>query len=143
MARDKADPVVEALAKVDLFSGLTPKELAVIAGLAKPASYAVGDTIVREGDTTARFYLLLSGTAVVEHAGRVLAELGPASYVGEMAVLDGGPRTATVRATSDVEAVSLASFSLRPVLTQHPDTLMKLVVKLCERLRAAQADPTH
>jgi CRP/FNR family transcriptional regulator, cyclic AMP receptor protein len=143
MARDKADPVVEALAKVDLFTGLTTKELTVIAGLAKEASFDEGAAIVTEGDATARFYVLLSGTAAVEHGGKVIAELGPGAYIGEIAVLDDGPRTATVRATSPVQAVSLASFSLRPVLKQHPDTLMKLVVRLCQRLREAQADPTH
>jgi CRP-like cAMP-binding protein len=125
MAR-KADPVAEALGKVDLFADLSPKELSVVAGLAKPSSFAEGDRIVTEGDTSARFYLLVSGTDV-----------------GEIAVLDRGPRTATVVATSAVTTLSLASFSLRPVLKEHPDVLMKLVVKLCERLRLAQDSPLH
>jgi CRP/FNR family transcriptional regulator, cyclic AMP receptor protein len=143
MARAKVDPVAEALGKVDLFAGLSPKELGLIAGLARQSSYVEGENIVTEGDTSARFYLLTDGTANVEHGGRVLARLAAGDYVGEMAVLDGLPRSATVRATGPVEVLSLASFSLRPVLKEHPEILMKLLARLCLRLREAQASPTH
>jgi CRP/FNR family transcriptional regulator, cyclic AMP receptor protein len=143
MARTKSDPIAEALGSVDLFAGLAPKELSVLAGLARPYSYSPGDDIVVEGDTSARFYLITSGTVDVLIDGKRVNKLGPGESFGEIAVLDRGPRTATVRATSPVETLSLASFSLRPVLKEHPDILMKLVVHLCERLRAVEASATH
>jgi CRP-like cAMP-binding protein len=142
MARGTPDPVVEALSKVDLFSELDPKDLKVIAALAKPYKFPAGEQIVAQGDTSARFYLITEGTADVFVNGKRVAQLGPDEYFGEMAVIDRLPRSASVVATTPVSSLSLASFSLRPVLRQNPDVALKLLVKLSIRLRRAEAAPT-
>lgn len=133
------DPTAKALSQVKLFSGLSPKELGVLAGLVRPFKFAAGEEIVREGDEGSRFYLINDGTADVTVRGKVVAQLGPGDHFGEIAVLDRQPRAATVTATTPMTTSSLASFSLRPVLREHPELLEKLLVQVCQQLREAQA----
>lgn len=135
MARGAVNPVVEQLAKVDLFSDLTKKELGVVADLAKEFRFADGAAIITEGEGSARFYLIMEGQVAVKVNGRTRATLGPGDYFGELAVIDNGPRSATCLAVGPVRTLSLASFSLRPVLRQHPDVTLKLLAKVVERLR--------
>jgi CRP-like cAMP-binding protein len=142
MAGPTTEQATAALARVPLFADLSPKELSVLAGLSRPYSFAAGDDIVTEGDTSARFYLITSGEADVLLHGQAVEKVGPGDHFGEIAMLDGGPRAATVRATTPVEALSLASFSVKPVLREHPDILFKLIQQLCGRLREAEQRPT-
>jgi CRP-like cAMP-binding protein len=142
MASQGVDPAEEALGKVPLFSDLSQKEIKLLAGLTRPYSYKPGDDIVTQGDTTARFYMITQGEAAVLVHGEQVETLSAGSHFGEIAMLDGGPRAATVRALTPVETLSLASFSVRPVLRDHPDILVKLIQELCGRLRAAESSPT-
>ncbi len=135
MARGTTNPAIDKLASVDLFSGLTKKELGVLADLAKEFRFTDGTAIVSEGETSARFYLITDGQVQVKVNGRTRVTLGPGDYFGELAVIDNGPRSATCIAQGPVTTLSLASFSLRPVLKQNPDVTFKLLVKVTERLR--------
>jgi CRP/FNR family transcriptional regulator len=135
----KSDPNVEALAGVDLFQGLTRKELAEVARLLKPYRFRAGDTLMEEGDRSGRFYLITAGSAAVVVGGRKRLSLGPRDYVGEVAVIDEGPRTATVLAETDLETMSLASFNLRALLKTNATLSFKLLLETCKRLRAADA----
>jgi CRP-like cAMP-binding protein len=131
----KTDPVRDELSKVRLFQGLTPKELGAIAALAKSFTFASGSTIVEEGTQGGRFYLIVSGEAdVVAHEHSVV-RLGPGAYFGEIALIDEGPRTATVRAVTDVEALGIAAFNFRPLLKNEPNVAFKVLVEICRRLR--------
>jgi CRP-like cAMP-binding protein len=132
----KSDPVFDSLAQVRIFSGLTRKELLAIAALAKPFTFAAGSTLVEEGTEGGRFYLITSGKAEISIRGQTVRTLGPGSYLGEIAMIDGGPRTATVRAATDVEALGIASFNFRPLLRSEPGVAFKILVELCGRLRA-------
>jgi CRP/FNR family transcriptional regulator, cyclic AMP receptor protein len=136
--RGTVDPTAELLGKVDLFSDLSPKELGVLASLAKEHQHRDGATIVEQGDTSARFYLVKEGQVAVKVNGRVRSRLGPGDYFGELAVIDGAPRSASCIADGPVTTLSLASFSLRPVLRQHPDVTLKLLAKVVERLRRVE-----
>jgi CRP-like cAMP-binding protein len=132
----KSDPVFDSLAQVRIFSGLTRKELSAIAALAKPFTFPAGSTLVEEGTEGGRFYLITSGKAEISIRGQTVRTLGPGSYLGEIAMIDGGPRTATVRAATDVEALGIASFNFRPLLRSEPGVAFKILVELCGRLRA-------
>src|SRR6188472_3583209 len=131
----KTDPVVDQLADVPLFAGLSRKELAVIATMTKPYRFPAGATIVEEGTTGGRFYLLTVGQVDVLVNSHRVTGLGPGGSFGEIALIDEGPRTATVVARSDVEALGIASFNFRPLLKNEPGVAFKLLVELCRRLR--------
>ncbi len=137
----RTDPVVDQLARVPLFAGLSRKELSPIADMAKPYRFAAGSTIVEEGTTGGRFYLVSSGQVDVLVNSHRVTGLGPGGTFGEIALIDEGVRTATVVARSEVEALGIASFNFRPLLKSEPAVAFKLLVELCHRLR--EADRMH
>jgi CRP/FNR family transcriptional regulator len=140
MARAKSDPLVQRLANVELFEGLSTKQLDAIASAMRERTFAAGDTIIEEGATDGRFYLIDSGTADVSLKGTVVDHLGPGDYFGEIALIDNGPRTASVTATSDVRSLTLAHFNFRAVLKDNPDLVQKLLVQVCRLLRNTEAE---
>jgi CRP-like cAMP-binding protein len=139
MARTKPNPLVQRLANVALFDGLTTKQLDAIASAMRERTFASGQTIIEEGAKDGRFYLIDSGSAEITVKGNVIAALGEGDYVGEIALIDNGPRTASVTATSDVRALTLAYFNFRAVLKDNPDLMHKLLVQVCGFLRATEA----
>jgi CRP-like cAMP-binding protein len=143
MAKPIADPVVDMLGSIDIFRGLERKHLALIRQAARDHRFKPGETIVAEGGTDKRLYVLLSGHAEVSAGSSVIALLGPGRYVGEIAVFDGGDRTATVTASTDVTAISVNSVNLRALLKEHPAMSLKLIEGLCARVRAQGASPTN
>jgi CRP-like cAMP-binding protein len=84
-------------------------------------------------------FIVLDGTADADVDGNVVASYGPGDYFGEMSVLDGGPRSATVTATSALTLAGLAAFNLRGVVVDEPSIAMHLIEVLTRRLRAANA----
>jgi CRP-like cAMP-binding protein len=133
----KTNPALEHLGKVRLFQGLTPKELAAIGALAKTFTFPAGSVIVEEGAQGGRFYLITAGEAdVIVHDQSVLT-LREGGYFGEIALIDEGPRTATVRAITEVEALGIASFNFRPLLKNEPGVAFKILQEVCRRLRDA------
>ena len=129
---------VDALSKVDLFAGLSPKALKRVASQARTGHHAAGTELTVEGRDGLGLHLLLSGTAEVLVGSTTARTLGPGEYFGEISLIDGGPRSATVRATSEVEALSLPSWAFRPLLDEEPEIARALLLVLCERLRAAE-----
>jgi CRP/FNR family transcriptional regulator, cyclic AMP receptor protein len=140
MAR-KVNPMVELLRGVDLFEGLTTKELESVADACKRAEFRSGYDIVTQGDPSARLYIIVDGTADVLVHGTKVRTIGPGDYFGEMAVIDGQPRTATVTATSPVSVLSLAHFNVKRLLRTLPDIGFKMLRNACERIRALESEP--
>jgi CRP-like cAMP-binding protein len=131
------DPVV-LLAKVSLFDGLSRKELQTIQRSAKEVNFPAGRTIVSEGATGIGFHMIVTGKAKVTLKGRTRATLGAGDYFGEMSLIDRGPRSATVTAATDVQTLSLASWSFLSILDKNPTISRKLLTELCRRLRIAE-----
>ena len=131
------DPVIAMLGTVDLFEGLSNKELAVVRDEARDAVVAAGDVIVREGESDRRFYLILHGDAEISIKGNPIRRLGGGDYFGEVSVLDGGERTATITAVTDVKLLTLAHFNMKGLIKAHPDLAYKLMLGLCGVLRRA------
>jgi CRP/FNR family transcriptional regulator len=133
------DPV-ELLARVPLFSELSRRELERIAQVAIPRSFPAGVRVLHEGDRSDACYLVRSGDLRVtrEHSdGRAiaLATLGPGDLFGELAMLDGQARSASVETLSDSELLALPASDFRRLLAEHPDISVKLVGALTRRLR--------
>ena len=132
-----ADRKLEHLANVRMFSSLNKKELGLISRAADVVTVRGGSEIVTEGTIGHEFYLILDGKATVKRGGRKVAELGPGHYFGEMALLDRGPRSATIVADGDVELVIIGQREFMGVLDQIPAVSHKLLVTMAARLRDA------
>lgn len=128
------------LARVPLLSDLEEDELQRIAQVAIPRSFPKGARVFHEGDTSDACYVIRSGEVRVtrEHPdGRAiaLATLGPGELVGELAMIDGGSRSASVEALTDVELLAVSAADMRSLLERNAQMTAKLVVALTKRLR--------
>lgn len=133
------------LGGVDFLGALTREQLARLAGEARVAPYPRGLPVVRQGDAGDSLFVIVSGHVEVlaQHDGggpeRSLARLGPGSYFGEMSLLTGAPRSATIRAIEDTELLVLTKEALRPVLLADPAVAERLSHTLARR-RAERED---
>jgi CRP/FNR family cyclic AMP-dependent transcriptional regulator len=132
---DKAD----VLKKVPLFAGLSRRYLDLIAAEADEVKEEAGTVLTKQGGLGQEFLLILEGGARVERDGTVIARLGPGDFFGEMSLIDGLPRSASVIAESPSVLLVIQSRSFRSLLDAVPELQRKLLVTLCARLRAADA----
>lgn len=126
----------EALKKVPLFVGLSGRQLDIVAKEADEVSALAGKTLARQGQIGHEFLLILAGRARVERDGTALARLKPGDCFGEMSLIDGKPRIASVIAETPVTLLVISSRSFSLVLDTVPALRKKILVTLCERLRA-------
>lgn len=134
--------VVTRLAKVPLFSGCSQKDLQTIARVVKDIDHDEGTVIAREGEPGIGLFVIADGTAEVTIGGAKKAALGPGDFFGEIALLDGGPRTATVTATSDVKLLGLTEWVFRGLMEEHPTIAVKTLQAMAGRLRNATKSAT-
>jgi len=132
--------IEEALARAPLFAGVPKRHLRALARLAKEVSYRPGQRIVREGIAGSSLYVVVEGRARVERAGRGLATLDEGELFGEISLLDGGPRSASVVAEVAVRCVKLDGRDFRNLLEREPSVVLRLLAALAARLRH-QEDP--
>jgi CRP/FNR family cyclic AMP-dependent transcriptional regulator len=128
---------VSRLANVPLFSDCSQRDLSTIARVVREIPHAAGTIIAREGEPGVGLFILLDGTAEVSIGGRKKATLGPGEFFGEIALLDGGPRTATVMAKTDVQLLGLTEWVFRGLMTEHPTIALKTLQQMAGRLRVA------
>lgn len=133
------DPKLEHLAQVKMFSSLNKKELGLVAKASDVVKVTEGTEIVKEGQIGHEFYLILDGSATVRRAGRKIASLSAGDYFGEMALLDRGPRSATVVANGHCELLVIGQREFMSVLDQVPVVAHKLLVNMATRLREADS----
>lgn len=129
------------LSQVPLFSACTDRELDRLARHAELVEFRAGDVLMTEGETGHEFYAIIDGEVGVTSGGETLAKLGPGGYVGEQALLDPGPRTATVTALGDTHAVLLSSREFYAAIEDVPGLSRKLLQGLAHRLRHASPQP--
>jgi CRP-like cAMP-binding protein len=132
-----ADPKIQHLSQVQMFSSLNKKELGLIARAADVVTVKPGTEIVAQGTPGHEFYLVMSGQAAVRRNGRKVATLGPGAYFGELALLDRGPRSASVVAESEVELAVIGQREFLGVLNEVPSVSLKLLSSMAARLREA------
>ena len=135
----------DTLARVDLFSTLDKKELQALAKSCQERSYSAGTVLLAQGDIGVGLYILKSGNVRItmakdpDRAEEDLGNFGPGSVLGEMALLDELPRSATVTAIDDVTALILPVWEFRAFLRSQPDVALKLLGVLSRRLRKAES----
>jgi CRP/FNR family cyclic AMP-dependent transcriptional regulator len=122
-----------------LFSECSRAELKSIQKSAEPVSYKAGSTVCDEGDVGQTFYFIVAGKATVFRNGRKAAELGPGAYFGELALLDRLPRSATVKATTDLSLLAIGQRDFNKLLNDSAGLTRKLLIATVSRLRNADA----
>ena len=134
MATTRED-VIPTLEKMPLFRDVSGRELRDVANRFDDATYLAGHGILTEGMTGPEFFIILDGTASVLIDDEVVATLGPGDFFGEVAALDGGPRTASVRAETQLRCVTLPVNGLRQFLLDHPVVAINLLPEIVRRFR--------
>jgi CRP/FNR family transcriptional regulator, cyclic AMP receptor protein len=136
MRRNRAG--IEHLKEVALFSACTRKELELIDSATTELRFPAGETLARQGANGHEFMVIVEGTARVEIGdGHTIATIGAGDFFGEIALLDGGPRTATVVAVTDVVAEVIGQREFSSLVEDTPHLAKKLLIGLARRLRAA------
>jgi small-conductance mechanosensitive channel len=128
----------EALARVDFFAPLSDADRARLAAGLRHAPFAPGETMTRQGAQAHWLYLILDGEAAVRVTGeggleREVAQLGPGSFFGEMSLMTGAPRSATVVATTDVECYRLDKAAFQEILAERPELAERVAEILARR----------
>jgi CRP-like cAMP-binding protein len=130
--------LTELLEDVRLFSKCTTRQRRTIARHAQIAALPAGVELVREGEPGDALFVILDGTAVVRQDGVELSRVGPGAYFGELAILDGEPRSATVVADTDVRVAVIGIRMFRTLLREFSDLAEQLLIGLAGELREAR-----
>ncbi len=140
-----ADPVIEVLRGVPLFSACRDDELRQLGRLSERVDFGVGDVVVREGEVGREFFVIVEGEVRVLVGDREVAVLHAGDFFGELALLDPAPRNATVIALSPLRTVLLGSREFGGLLLELPGVSARLLKGMARRMRQlereAQGDP--
>ena len=130
---------LDLLKHVPLFSRVDERALKLLAATFTERSFKEGTQLTTEGQGAAGFFVIESGTALVTVDGVDRRSLGPGDYYGEIALVDGGLRTATITATSDGKAYGLTAWQFRPLVEEHTTIAWPLLEALAARIRQIEA----
>jgi CRP/FNR family cyclic AMP-dependent transcriptional regulator len=137
MARDRE--LEGLIAGVDLFADLSKRQLKRLLEASREVTHPPGKEIATEGLGAHAFHLVLAGAATVSKDGRELRTLGPGDYFGEISMIDGKPRSATVEAVEPMKVLAIPHQSFERVVDEDPGFARHLLKTLCARLREAEA----
>ena len=129
----------DRLSRVPLFSGIKPKELKKLSKRMTERTFNEGDEITREGESGIGFFVIEDGNATVSVHGNIVRTLGPGEHFGEVALIDSGPRSATIVAGTDLRCRGMSAWEFRPFVEEHPEVAWALLETLVGRLRAAES----
>src|SRR5215213_3784982 len=130
--------VVESLKSVPLFAGVGDRELGRLAKVMRESRFNEGEAITTEGRSGVGFFLIEHGNATVSLRGEIVRTLGPGDHFGEIALIDEGPRSATVTPTTDLRCRGMAAWEFRAFVQEHPEVAWPLLQTLASRLREAE-----
>lgn len=124
----------EVLRSVPLFQGMTDKSVEEIGRLAEAEDFPAGATPVREGDPGERFMVIVDGRATVEVAGRRIREMSTGNFLGEISLIDHGPRTATVIAVEPIHAPVVRCDGFDRLMNDYPSVRHEILSALTRRI---------
>jgi CRP/FNR family cyclic AMP-dependent transcriptional regulator len=127
------------LEELPLFAGLSKRHVRKIAGLAHEARFREGTSIVRAGERGNDFFVIIHGSATVVPFRGPRVSIGPGDYFGEMSLIDGGERSATVLAESEMLCLRLSRVPFMKMLKGEPEISLALLRTLSQRVRRLQA----
>jgi CRP/FNR family cyclic AMP-dependent transcriptional regulator len=130
----RKDVKVEMISRVPLFATCTKTELRKIASLADEIDLPAGTRLTKEGASGKEFVVIVKGRADVHRRGKKLRSLGNGDFLGEIALVTGTPRTATVTTTEPTRALVIAAPAFRTLLRNTPSMQLKVLDALASRL---------
>jgi CRP-like cAMP-binding protein len=126
---------LEALSAVPLFAGCSKRELSHVAKAGTEVTKQAGSVVADQGQMGREAFIIIEGSVDIKRGGRKIASLGTGEVVGELSLLDHGPRTASVVCTTDCNLFVLDQRHFREVLEGNPSIALKLLGTLAERIR--------
>lgn len=132
---------VQRLRRVPLFSACTDKQLEFIATRVEDLDFKAGRVLCEEGKSGGDFFIILTGSAEVRRGGKTVDTMRDGDFFGEIALLDSGPRSATVVATTPMRCLVLGPRQFQDVLHQNAEIAVTLLRAVTKRLRRAGACP--
>src|SRR5918992_6366789 len=135
------DTKVEALRKAPLFEGLSKKELTQLARVSEDMEIPEGTVLTKEGDLGQEFFVIVDGETEVKRKGKNLGTRGAGDFIGEIALLEEVPRTATVKAKTPLRAFVLTRTDFLHLLEENPGVERKVMRALAKRVADLAQDP--
>ena len=140
MARDEK---IDLLRTVPLFAGLDERELERISTLADIVDLPAERPLMTQGQQGWEMFIVVSGSARIERDGQSLGERGPGEVLGEIALLDGGPRTATVTLSQPSRLLVVARREFQALMDEFPQIRLRVLEAVAHRLRSLDPDGIH
>lgn len=138
-----ADAKLDLLHSIPLFSRLNRSDLELLGKLTDEMEVPAGRVLMREGESGSEMFIIASGHVRVDHDGETLAELGPGDWLGEMAILSEGTRTATATTNEPTRAFVVAHREFHSLMDKMPSVRAAVLDCVAERLRRLEADTAH
>lgn len=139
----RLDDKARMLARVPLFSRLRGSALEHLATLADVVDVAAGKVLTREGQSGGEFFVVLDGSVEIVRGGKRVATLGAGDFLGEIALVDEGPRTATATATVPSRLLVLAHREFDTLIDDYPEVRLCVLQALAERVRKLDPAAAH
>jgi CRP/FNR family cyclic AMP-dependent transcriptional regulator len=130
---------VDTLEQVPLLEELTKRDRQRLARSMRERTFASGQQIVVEGRSGVGFFIILEGKAAVTVGDKLVQVLGPGDYFGEMALLDGGARTATITSDGELRCATMTSWAFKSFVVDNPKVAWAMLQTLAARVRASRA----
>ena len=139
MLRAMADPPIDLVKQVPLFSDLNERELKAVAASMKERTFRPGDHVTEEGKGGVGFFVIADGTAQVSIGGKDVRTFGPGDYFGEIGLVADMDRTATIKAESELRCYGMTSWDFRPLVESNASIAWKMLQVMAQRLKEAEA----
>jgi CRP/FNR family cyclic AMP-dependent transcriptional regulator len=136
-------PRLELLRRVPLFAGLDHKELEAISQIADEIEAPAGTAVTHEGRHEGYFFVIVSGSVRVERGGRTIKTLGDGDFLGEIALIDGGPRTATATTVTPSRLLRMTHQRFHQLLDHSPSIRTAVLEELGRRLRSLDTESVY
>jgi CRP/FNR family transcriptional regulator, cyclic AMP receptor protein len=137
------DSKLELLRRVPLLAGLGSRELEEVGRLVDEIDLPAGRELTQEGKSGGEFFMIVDGSVRVERNGRLLREMGSGEFLGEIALIDNGPRTATATTASPVRLFVIAHRQFHSLLDRFPGIQAQILNALAARVRHLEPDKPH
>jgi CRP/FNR family transcriptional regulator, cyclic AMP receptor protein len=133
--RTARDEKVRYLERVPIFEACSVRQLRLVADISKVVEVPERTVLTRQGEAGDEFFIIIDGTALVTLSLHKRARLRPGEFFGEMSLLDGEPRSATVKAETDLRVLVINRLHFWQLLREVPELTQRMLVNLCRRVR--------
>ncbi len=140
MARDEK---LDLLKRVPLFASCGRHQIERVGMLADEVDLPKGRVLMQQGERGEEMFVLIDGAADIRRNGHQIARAGPGEFFGEIALLDGGPRTATVELAEDSRLLVVSRRDFQSLVNEFPEIRLQILEALAHRVRTAEPDAAH